>query len=235
MSETTYPNELVDPDVLATHEEHALLRGAPWRRFAVIGDSIAEGIGDPVDGYRTLDWSKRVARGLRSHHPGLAYLNLGSRGLRAGEVRERQLTEALLFAPDLTAVTAGANDAMARLYDAGAVEAELDAIVGPLRDAGSDVLLFTLFDASNAIPLPEPYGSRLGDRMATLTLMTRAVADRHGALLVDCASHPRGEDPSIYSADLIHLNMRGHAIAAAAAIQTLGAAAAGVEPAALAW
>ncbi|HEY4280409.1 MAG TPA: SGNH/GDSL hydrolase family protein [Conexibacter sp.] len=235
MSETTYPNELVDPDVLATHEEHALLRGAPWQRFAVIGDSIAEGIGDPVDGYRTLDWSRRVARGLRAHHRDLSYLNLGSRGLRAAEVRDRQLSEAVLFAPDLTAVCAGANDAMARLFDAGALEAELDTIVGTLRDAGSDVLLFTLFDVSRAITLPDPYGTRLGDRMATLTLITRAVADRHGAMVADCAAHPRAADPSIYSADLLHLNMRGHAIAAAAAMQTLGAAAAGIEPAAMAW
>jgi hypothetical protein len=106
---TTWPDEAADPDVLGVHDEHALLRGTPWRRFAVLGDSIAEGVGDPVDGYLTLDWSRRVARGLRSHRPSLAYRNLGVRGLRAADVRERQLEEALRWAPDLAAVCAGGS------------------------------------------------------------------------------------------------------------------------------
>lgn len=220
----SWHDETADPDVLGVHEEHALLRGAPWRRFAVVGDSVAEGVGDPVDGYRPLDWSRRVARGLRSHHAALEYRNLGVRGLRAREVRESQLAEALAFGPDLAAVCAGGNDAMARRFDADAVEAELDALVGALRGAGADVILITLFDVGQAIELPEPYGSRLGERMASLSLATIAVARRHGAVLVDCAGHPRGADPSIYSADRIHLNMRGHAIAAGATIRALAAA-----------
>lgn len=217
----TWHDESADPDVLGVHEEHALLRDAPWRRFAVVGDSIAQGVGDPVAGYRSLDWSRRVARGLRSHHPGLAYRNLGERGLRAFEVRERQLGEVLAFQPDLAAVCAGGNDAMARRFDADAVEEELDAIVGPLRDAGADVLLFTLMEVGEAIPLPDPYGTRLGERMAQLALATTAVARRHDALLADCAGHPRAGDPSIYSADRLHLNMRGHAVVAGVALRAL--------------
>jgi lysophospholipase L1-like esterase len=217
-------DETADPDVLGVHEEHALLRGARWRRFAVVGDSVAAGVGDRVDGYRPLDWSRRVARGLRSHQPGLAYRNLGVRGLRAREVRETQLADALAFGPDLAAVCAGGNDAMARRFDADAVEAELDLLVGPLREAGADVFLFTLFDVGQALELPEPHGTRLAERSAALSLATTAVAGRHDAVLVDCAGHPRCADPSIYSADRIHLNMRGHAIAASATIRALAAA-----------
>src|SRR5215212_7529114 len=59
--------ELADPDVLTTAEEDALLRGAPWRRFVVLGDSVAEGLGDEVEGYESFPWAARLARALRRH------------------------------------------------------------------------------------------------------------------------------------------------------------------------
>ena len=68
-----------DPDVLAAAEEQALLRGAPWRRFA--------GVGDPVAGHLPLDWSRRVARGLRRQRPSPAFL--GPRRPRPARPRAR--------------------------------------------------------------------------------------------------------------------------------------------------
>jgi lysophospholipase L1-like esterase len=221
MIQEPYRNELFDPDVLGGHEEHALLRGMPWTRFAVVGDSLAEGVGDPVDGYMNLSWADRVVRGLRSRRPELAYLNLGRRGLLAREVREQQLARALAFAPDLVTVCAGGNDTMARAFDPDALERELDALVGPLRAAGAEVVMYTLFDIGQAVEMPEPWGSRLRDRLATLALVTIAVARRHEALIVDFATYPRGADPSIYSGDMLHLNRRGHAIVAGQIIRTL--------------
>jgi lysophospholipase L1-like esterase len=224
MSHPIHPHELADPDVLGGHQEHVLLRELPWSRFAVLGDSVAEGVGDPVAGYAGLYWADRVVRAMRTQRPSLAYLNLGRRGLLAAEVREQQLAQALAFAPDLAAVCAGGNDTMLRRFDHEAVERELDATVGALRDGGADVLLFTLFDIGQAVEMPEPWGSRLRDRLSSLALVTTSVARRHDALLIDCATHPRAADPSIYSSDMMHLNMRGHAIAAGAAIRTLSRA-----------
>lgn len=216
-----HPNETADPDVLSGAQEHVLLRGARWRRFAVLGDSVAAGVGDPVEGYAPLHWAARVARALRRRQPDLAYLNLGERDLRARAVRETQLAPALAFAPDLAGVIAGGNDAFARTWRPHVVEEELDAIVGALRDAGADVFLFGPFDATDALDLPEPWGPRWLERMTDLRTLTGEVAERHGALLVDCTPHPRGADRSIYSDDLMHLNMRGHAIAGSEAIREL--------------
>lgn len=217
----TYPNETADPDVLSGAQEQVLLRGARWTRFAVLGDSVAAGVGDPVDGYTPLHWAARVARALRRRQPGLEYRNLGERDLRVQAVRETQLEPALAFGPDLAAVIAGGNDSFARTWRPGHVEEELDRIVGALRDQGADVFLFGLFDASETLDLPDPWGPRWLERMTDLRTLTGEVAERHGALLVDCTPHPRGADPSIYSADLMHLNMRGHAIAASEAVREL--------------
>lgn len=218
---TTYRDETTDPDVLSGAQEDALLRGAAWRRFVVLGDSVAAGVGDPVDGYAPLSWAQRVAGALRRRQPDLEYRNLGVRDLRVQAVRETQLEPALASAPDLAAVIAGGNDALARTWRPDHVEAELDLMVGALRDAGADVFLYGLFDASETLELPDPWGPRWLARMTDLRVLTGEVAERHGAVLVDCTPHPRGSDPSIYSADRMHLNMRGHAIAASEAIRDL--------------
>jgi lysophospholipase L1-like esterase len=104
----------------------------PWRRFVVVGDSLAEGIGDPTPGYEHLGWADRVARGLEAD-----YLNLGRRDLLAVEVRATQLERALAFAPDLAAVVCGGNDLMRADHDPEAVERNVDAIVAALRAAAA--------------------------------------------------------------------------------------------------
>ncbi len=46
--------EATDPYTLRDGEAAALLAGHPWRRFVVLGDSVAEGCCEPVDGYSRL-------------------------------------------------------------------------------------------------------------------------------------------------------------------------------------
>jgi lysophospholipase L1-like esterase len=189
---------------------------SPWRRFVVVGDSMAEGVGDPVPGYEHLGWADRVANTLRTD-----YLNLGQRNLLAAEVRETQLERALAFAPDLAAVVCGGNDLMRPDHDPVAVEREVDAIVAALRAAGSEVIMFAPFDMSQSELVPadrKPTWRSLIERMGALA---ERVARRHGAVLVDFRAHPAGPESSIYSSDRIHLSARGHAICAAQTLRAL--------------
>jgi EmrB/QacA subfamily drug resistance transporter len=188
----------------------------PYRRFAVIGDSIAEGVREPVTGYENLGWADRVARALDGE-----YLNLGKRNLLASQVRSGQLRDALAFKPDLTAVACGGNDLM-RGAAPDEVERELDAIVGPLRAAGSEVVLFAPFDMSRTELVPEPHREAWHGLIEQMGTLAERVARRHGALLVDFRDHPASADPGIYSSDRIHLNARGHAICAAITLRALG-------------
>src|SRR5258708_5860308 len=110
-------NEAVDPHCLRPGEAAAVLARHPWRRFAVLGDSIAEGVAEPVPGYSPLPLAARVAAELADTAPALAYLNLGRRGLRTHEVRAGQLAAALEFEPDLALVVCGANDALRPGYE----------------------------------------------------------------------------------------------------------------------
>jgi lysophospholipase L1-like esterase len=190
----------------------------------VLGDSIAEGVREPSPGVRDLSWVDRIADVLHAVSPGVTVMNLGLRNLLAGEVRERQLDAALAFGPDLAIVAAGGNDTLRRTYTPEAVEHELDAIVGPLRAAGADVLMTELLDIVAAGLIPDEYAEALDARMRSLATVTRTVAERHGAMLIAMREHPASADPAVYSSDRLHLNARGHAIVGSEAVRVLATA-----------
>lgn len=204
-------------------EQTEMLRGAPWRRVAVLGDSIAEGVREDHPGFRDLSWIDVIVEPLEALEPGVEVLNLGLRNLLAAEARERQLEAALAFEPDLAIVAAGGNDALRPTYEPAAVEGEVDAMVSALRGAGADVLMITLMDIVAAGVIPAEYASALDERLGSLAAVTRTVAERHGALLVDMRSHPASADPGVYSSDRLHLNTRGHAIVGAESVRVLAA------------
>jgi lysophospholipase L1-like esterase len=212
--------ELDDPFCLTDDVAVRLLADAPWRRLAVIGDSIAEGLGDPVDGYRDLPWAERLADGLSAAVGDLSYLNLGVRGLTAGEIRRTQLTDALAFSPDLAVVSAGANDLLGGRFDPDDLRAEVDAIVGPLAECGALVVTFGLLDLSRVDLVPATRRSALREGLIRLNALTREVTERHRGVFVDFFDHP-AIGASLFSADLLHPNRRGHAHIAAQVVRSL--------------
>ena len=214
--------EAADPHVVSPARAADLLRGAPWRRFVVVGDSIAEGVREPTPGYGPDSWTDRLASALRRQRPDLEYLNLGKRGLRTAEVRERQLEQALRFRPDLAVVICGGNDLLPRRFDLDAIETDYEAIVSALVGTGADVVTTTMFDMPRAVDMPPEFGAQLSERLDAVHERWRAVSRRHGTLLVDFARHPASADPGIYASDLQHANTRGHAIAASEAIRRRG-------------
>ncbi|SCF22464.1 Lysophospholipase L1 [Micromonospora viridifaciens] len=215
--------EAMDPWCLREGESAGLLRGHPWRRFVVLGDSVAEGLCEPVDGYSDLQWADRIAAELRAVQPGLAYVNLGRRGLRAHEVRAAQLAAALAFGPDLALVVCGGNDAFRPGYDPEAVDAELAAMITALQDAGADVITVGMFDVSHSPAVPAALRAGLGERMRRLSAHTRRLAGRLGTLHVHLTDHPAVADPSLYSSDGRHGSARSDAIATAETLRVLGA------------
>ena len=204
-------------------EAARLLVGHPWRRFVVVGDSIAEGIGDPCPGYPDEPWCDRIAAELRRESADeFAYLNLGTANTPAAEVRDTQLAAALEFRPDLALVACGGYDILRFSYDAQAVTSALREIVTAFAAAGADVITIGLFDGSRAPSMPEEFREPLRDRLHDLSRRTERIAAEFGALHVSMTSHPASGDADVYSADPRHGSMRGHAISAAETIRRLG-------------
>ncbi len=217
--------EAADPYCLRPDEALALLAGHPWRRFAVLGDSIAEGVAEPVPGYSPLPLADRVAAELERTAAGTAYLNLGRRGLRTHEVLATQLDPALAFHPDLALVVCGANDALRPGYEARAdgVDRDLAAMIEALQAQGARVITVSIFVRSLYPSLPAWLNPSPTERMAALGRRTNALAARLGTTHVDLADNPTARDPSTISSDGLHGNGRSQAVAAAEIVRALGA------------
>jgi lysophospholipase L1-like esterase len=221
-SEYALSREAADPYCLRVGESAALLAGHPWKRFVVVGDSVALG-GDPVQGYSELPWTDRVAAELAAVEPDLVYLNLGRRDVVAAQVRADQLDDALAFMPDLALVACGANDALRASYRPEAVDAELTGIIGSLRQRGADVMTIGLFDTTFAPAIPPRVKHLVGRRMGVLSQHTAELAVALGTIHINVTGHPAEADADMHSADGLHGNMRSHAIVAAEAVRRLGA------------
>lgn len=222
VTQQSYPREAADPYCLAEGEAARLLAGHPWRRFLVLGDSIAEGVGEPAPGYADVPWCDRIAAALRAHQPGLEYRNLGVSNTPAAQVAAGQLPAALDYAPDLALVACGGYDILQFSYDAGAVTGEIRAIVSALAATGATVVTVGLFDGSYSPVVPEPYRKPLQERLHALSVATREIATGLGTLHIDLTWHPAAKDPDLYASDGKHGTMRGHAISAAEVIKGLG-------------
>lgn len=213
-------DEANDPYCLSDEAATELLAGAPWQRFATVGDSIAEGIGEPSPGYRTVPWADRIASIL-----GGDYLNIGRMGSTTAEVVAEQLDRAIAFEPDLVAITCGANDIFAKDPDYAATEANLDRLFGAAAASGAQIFTMTVADVFRDTRLL-PLRARLG----TVNDIIRAVAARHGAVVAEFWQHPIRMRPDLMSSDNIHFRMSGHAVVAAEVVKVL-AATLGADPA----
>jgi lysophospholipase L1-like esterase len=212
-----------DPYCLRSGESAELLADHPWRRFVVLGDSVAEGLCEPLEGYSDLQWADRLAAELSAAAPDLEYLNLGVSGLRAHEIHATQLAPALAFQPDLALVVGGGNDAFSARYDPERVDRELDAMITALQAAGADVITLGMFDVSAGPAIHDWLRPGLHQRMRLLSERTRALAERHGTIHVHLTTHELSTDPGLYSSDGRHGNARSDAVAAAETIRELGA------------
>jgi len=217
-------DESQDPYCLQEGESARLLAGHPWRRFAVLGDSVAEGLAEPVPGYSEEQLADRLAGELRATAPHFAYLNLGHRGLRTREIRASQLEPALAFHPDLALVVCGGNDAFPATYRPDPVDAELRTMVTTLQEAGADVITVGLYNVSYSpsTEIADWLRPGLRKRMQTLSEHTAAIAKDLGTLHLNLTAHPAATDPGLYSSDGRHGNARSDAIAVAEAVRMLG-------------
>lgn len=192
-----------------------------WSRYAALGDSFTEGLMDVTGSdSRHVGWADRVASTLARSSPGLQYANLAVRGKLIAQVVEEQVPVACDLQPDLVTLAAGINDALRRTYDVHTSATHLENAVRMLRGAGADVVLFAFGDPSRRSGV---MGS-VADRIATANAATKAIAGRYGCRVVDFWGCAVFDDDEYWDEDRLHLSPAGHALAARAALATLGLA-----------
>jgi lysophospholipase L1-like esterase len=187
--------------------------------FVALGDSFTEGMYDPYpDGDLYRGWADRVAEHLAVQRPGLRYANLAVRGKLLRQIVEDQVPRAIELKPDVVTLCGGGNDLIRPGGDPDTLAPIFDGAVRDLRASGSEVLIFTGVDPRGLRGMM----GRFRGRAATFNMHLRAIADQHGARVVDLWPMSVLHDPQAWDEDRLHLSPEGHRRMALRVCETLG-------------
>ncbi|MFD9036171.1 GDSL-type esterase/lipase family protein [Streptomyces sp. NPDC059567] len=183
-------------------------------RFAVLGDSLSEGVGDRVDG-AWRGWAALLADGLGGPAQRVEFRNLALSGAQSQEVAEQQAPAAVAFRPDLASVVVGVNDTLRHTFDIARLARRLDRVCADLSASGAVLLTACLPDPGRMLGLPAPLARPLARRQKAVNALVHAVSDRYDAVHLHLADAQWTDDRSLWSADRLHPGERGHRAIAA--------------------
>ncbi|MES9511268.1 SGNH/GDSL hydrolase family protein [Streptomyces sp. NPDC000609] len=181
-------------------------------RFAALGDSFTEGVGDPVPG---RGWAALLAEGVADPRRGVEFRNFAVSGAQSADVRNRQAPAAAAFRPHLASVVVGVNDTLRRTFDILLLARRLDEVCALLTGGGAVLLTVCLPDPGAVLGLPAPLGTPLARRQAAVNAVVHALSDRYDALHLHLADRSWVGDRSLWSPDRLHPAERGHRTVAA--------------------
>ncbi|MFF1704426.1 SGNH/GDSL hydrolase family protein [Streptomyces sp. NPDC058252] len=175
-------------------------------RFVALGDSLTEGVGDPVgEGWR--GWAALLADGLGES---VEFTNLAVSGAQTRDVLERQTPAALALAPDVVSVVIGVNDTLRCTFDIHAVAARLDKVYAAFRDTDAVLLTACLPDPGAMLALPGALARPLARRQRAVNTVVHALSERYRAVHLHAAEGAWLTDRAMWSADRLHPGERGH-------------------------
>ncbi|MFC7342737.1 SGNH/GDSL hydrolase family protein [Saccharopolyspora griseoalba] len=184
----------------------------PVRSLAVLGDSVAAGMGDPIAGRRWRGFAPLLAEAAGAAR----FTNLATSGARVADLRRHQLPAALRAEPDAAVVMVGMNDTMRSDFDPRSLWWQLNHAVRALVDSGAAVVTIRYHDHARVFPLPGPLRRLLHRRIEALNRVLTEVAEDHGAAIVDLHHLPDAYHPSAWSVDRLHPSELGHRLLARA-------------------
>ncbi|MFJ1706380.1 SGNH/GDSL hydrolase family protein [Kitasatospora sp. NPDC088346] len=176
-------------------------------RFAALGDSITEGVGDAAPtGPR--GWAAVLAPSL-SDGP-VEFRNLAHSGALSADLTRAQLPAALHLRPTHAAVLIGGNDTLRAGFDVAATARHLDATLAALRAQSSVLLTACLPDPGRLLRLPPPLARPLARRMRAVNAVVHALSARHSAAHLHLAELPWLTERALLSVDRLHPSTAGH-------------------------
>lgn len=191
-------------------------------RFAAIGDSFTEGVGDPLPDGSMRGWADLVAAGLAAglDEP-VDYVNLAIRGRLIDRIVTEQLEAALSLDPLPTLVTfnGGGNDMMRPGFQLERIMGLIEQAIERCEDAGVTLLLLSGGDPT----LRLPRGPVMSERGRIYLEAVHDMLTRYPHLtFVDNWSDAELRRAPYWSDDRLHLGPLGHARVAARVLTALG-------------
>jgi lysophospholipase L1-like esterase len=188
-------------------------------RYAAIGDSFTEGLGDGDDS-TPRGWADLVAAGLAADGP-VRYANLAVRGRLLESIVTQQLDQALALSPTLLTLNGGGNDMMRPGGNAARLARLTEQAIRRCAGTGVRLVLISTADPSDRLPL----GGVIRRRASQLTAAVAELAVRHRVDFVDVFADTELRRDGYWSPDRLHLGPAGHRRVAALVLTALGYAA----------
>ncbi|MFG2432986.1 SGNH/GDSL hydrolase family protein [Streptomyces sp. NPDC048590] len=178
-------------------------------RFAALGDSLTEGIGDPVPG-GWRGWAALLAEGLGGTGRTVEFRNFAVAGALSKDVHERQAAAAAEFRPDIASVVVGVNDTLRHSFDIRRLAGRLEEVCALLSGGGAVLLTACLPDPGTALGLPGPLRMPLARRQQAVNAVVHDLSTRYDLVHLHASDRGWTEDRSLWSADRLHPAERGH-------------------------
>ncbi|WP_262062368.1 SGNH/GDSL hydrolase family protein [Streptomyces sp. STR69] len=179
-------------------------------RFVALGDSLTEGVGDPV-GEAWRGWAALLADGIAQQpEDTVEFTNLAVSGAQSRDVLERQTPAGLALNPDVVSVVIGVNDTLRCTFDIQALAARLDEVYAAFTAQGAVLLTACLPDPGAMLGLPGALARPLARRQRAVNTVVHALSERYGAVHLHAAEGEWIMDRAIWSADRLHPGERGH-------------------------
>ncbi|MFI1522507.1 SGNH/GDSL hydrolase family protein [Kitasatospora cineracea] len=180
-------------------------------RFAALGDSLTEGVGDPVPG-GWRGWAALLAPAL-SPDP-VEFRNLASSGALSRDLLVSQLPTALALRPRYAAVMVGGNDTLRASFDLESTAHRFASVLSSLTAVGALPLTACLPDPGRLLGLPAPLARPLARRMRGVNAVVHALSAHYGAVHLHLADLPWTERRELLSVDRLHPSAAGHQLIA---------------------
>lgn len=191
-------------------------------RYAAVGDSFSEGVGDERPDGSVRGWTDLVAAGLAAALPSeeVQYANFAIRGRLLDPIVHDQLTAALALSPAPTLITlnGGGNDMMRPGTDMTRLTTLLDEAMRRCAEAGVRLVVISGADPSERLP----FGGVIARKGAEITAATNKLVARYGIEFVDVFHDTEIRRAPYWSGDRLHLNAAGHQRVAGLVLSALG-------------
>ncbi|MFE3329658.1 SGNH/GDSL hydrolase family protein [Streptomyces sp. NPDC059176] len=183
-------------------------------RYAALGDSLTEGVGDRVAG-AWRGWAALLSAGIGDPARPAEFRNFAASGALTRDVDEQQVPPAVAFHPDLASVVVGVNDTLRCTFDIHDLAVRLDSVCSALAGCGARLLTACLPDPGALLGLPAPLARPLARRQRAVNVVVHALSERYGAVHLHMADPVWTGDRTMWSADRLHPGERGHRLIAA--------------------